>query len=84
MTSKTLLDRVDLDRESGRYYDPENDARESETYWTAYCGGCGEEIDVAARSEAEARAIVAAAIELDYVPMNIDRIEPRYRGLIYF
>jgi hypothetical protein len=52
-------------------------------YWTAFCGGCGEEIDAAARTEREARAVILAAIERDYQPINIDRIERRHRGLIY-
>lgn len=52
-------------------------------YWTAFCGGCGEEIDAAARTEGQARAVVEAAIARDYEPVEIDRIERRYRGIIY-
>jgi len=84
---RRLVDRVDLDRETGRYFDPADDGPavgDLDYYWTAYCGGCGEEIDVAARTETQARRIAEAAIVLDYVPINIDRIERRDSGLIYF
>jgi len=82
---RALVDRVDRDRETGRYFDPEGRLPiDTPDYWTAYCGGCGEEIDVVAWNEADARRIVEAAIVLDYEPMNIDRIESRSGGLIYF
>ena len=61
-----LVDRVDLDRETDRYYDPEDDLRGQDACWTAFCGGCGEEIDVAARNGGQARAIVEAAIVSDH------------------
>lgn len=72
------------DDERGVYFDADHDARSSDTYWTLFCGGCGEELDVAARSERHARAIGDAAIARDYEPMNIDHVERRYRGLTYF
>ena len=82
---RQLVDRVDLDRETGRYFDPENGRPErGGDYWTAFCGGCGEEIDVVAGSETEARAIVLAAVVNDYEPVEIDRIERRFGGLVYF
>lgn len=85
---RALVDRVELDRETGRYFDPA-DARspavgDLDFYWTAFCGGCGEEIDVVARSASEARAIVEAAIAVDYEPIEIDQIERRFAGLMYF
>jgi len=82
---RALVDRVDLDRESGRYFDPQNGTPiGGGDFWTAFCGGCGEEIDVVARTAAEARRIAEAAIVLDYQPINIDRIERRHGGVIYF
>jgi len=76
---------VQLHEKTGRYYDADGlhpaDAR---YYWTAFCGGCGEEIDVVATYEGGARAVVKAAIAADYVPMTIDRLERRELGVIYF
>ncbi len=84
---RALVDRVNLDRETGRYFDPSDRGPavgDLDYYWTAFCGGCGEEIDVAARTESEARRIVEAAIVLDYEPIEIDHIERRFAGLMYF
>jgi hypothetical protein len=75
---------LQLDNDRYIYFDADADQRAAERYFTLFCGGCGEEIDVAASTLAEARRIGEAAIERDYEPIKIDHIEPRYRGLTYF
>jgi len=74
---------LDFDQQRHIYFDADTDTRELNYYWTLFCGGCGEEIDVAAQSERHARTIGRAAIARDYDPIDIDRIERRYRGLMY-
>lgn len=75
---------LQLDQDRYVYFDADADARGRDFFFTLFCGGCGEEIDVAANSESQAREIGRAAIAADYEPIKIDRIERRYRGLMYF
>lgn len=73
------------DTQTERYFDAEGVAPGGIHYfWTAFCGPDGEEIDVTAVTGQQAIEVAMAAIEQDYEPVPIIRIERRYSGLVYF